>query len=106
MTTPPDIGLIERLRDEADLCRNETAYDIAMLLDKAAGTIERLQRSLTASEKQVANLKVMKDQAYERCNTVSDEARRLARLLDECADAMPPGWKLTERVRETLEAYK
>jgi len=36
-TTPPDVaGLIGELADEADLCRNETATDIADLLDRAA----------------------------------------------------------------------
>lgn len=35
--TPPDAaGLIDELADEADLCRNETATDIADLLDRAA----------------------------------------------------------------------
>ncbi len=35
--TPPDVaGLIDELADEADLCRNETATDIADLLDRAA----------------------------------------------------------------------
>lgn len=35
--TPPDVaGLIGELADEADLCRNETATDIADLLDRAA----------------------------------------------------------------------
>lgn len=35
-------SLIERLRDEADLCRNEGAEDIAKLLDEAAAEIKRL----------------------------------------------------------------
>lgn len=35
--TPPDVAeLIAELADEADLCRNETATDIADLLDRAA----------------------------------------------------------------------
>lgn len=33
--------LVKRLRDEADLCRNETAVDIAVLLDEAADALER-----------------------------------------------------------------
>ena len=44
MTLPVDIGLIERLRDEAALCRSETAVDVAELLEEAAD-------ALTASEK-------------------------------------------------------
>ena len=35
-------SLIYDLRTEADLCRNETADDIAALLDKAADEITRL----------------------------------------------------------------
>lgn len=46
-----DIGLIERLRDEAALCRSETAVDVAELLDEATETIERLTDALTAAEK-------------------------------------------------------
>ena len=45
MTPPVDIGLIERLRDEAALCRNETATDVAELLEEAVD-------ALTAAEKQ------------------------------------------------------
>lgn len=38
--TAPD--LIQRLRDEAGLCRNETAEDVANLLEEAANALERL----------------------------------------------------------------
>lgn len=34
--------LLQDLRDEADLCRNETADDVAALLDRAADEIDRL----------------------------------------------------------------
>lgn len=33
------IDLIQRLRDEADLCDNDGAYDVAQLLDKAADAL-------------------------------------------------------------------
>jgi hypothetical protein len=36
----PDATLIQRLNDEADLCRNEGAADIASLLDEARAAIE------------------------------------------------------------------
>lgn len=39
------MSIIDDLRTEADLCRNETAVDIANLLDKAADVIERLHKS-------------------------------------------------------------
>lgn len=38
----PNAALIERLSDEADLCRNEGADDIAALLDEASGGISAL----------------------------------------------------------------
>jgi len=34
-------ALVRRIRDEADLCRNETATDIADLLDEAADALEQ-----------------------------------------------------------------
>lgn len=34
------IDLVARLREEADLCRNETATDIATLLDEAADALD------------------------------------------------------------------
>lgn len=34
-------SLVDRLRTEADLCRNETADDVAALLDEAADYIQR-----------------------------------------------------------------
>lgn len=44
-------AMIERLRDESELCANEGADDISDLLDEATETIERLTDALTASEK-------------------------------------------------------
>lgn len=38
-----DIDIRDRLSDEADLCRNEGAVDIAALLDDARYHIERLR---------------------------------------------------------------
>lgn len=48
------MDLITRLRDEAGLCRIETATDIAVLLEEAADDLERQEQSLTASEKRAA----------------------------------------------------
>lgn len=36
--------LVRRLRDEADLCRNETATDVADLLDEAADALDGLEK--------------------------------------------------------------
>jgi hypothetical protein len=39
-----ELSIVERLHTEADLCRNETADDVATLLDEAADEIERLEK--------------------------------------------------------------
>ena len=41
------VPLVERLRDEADLCRNEGAMDIAALLDEAAEEMHNLAWALS-----------------------------------------------------------
>lgn len=46
------MDIVDQLRDEADLCRNETATDIADLLDKAADEIMWLRLCLDAYMKQ------------------------------------------------------
>lgn len=43
-------NLSDRLRDEADLCRTETADDIALLLDEAAAEIDRLSAAQERGE--------------------------------------------------------
>lgn len=43
MTDSAD-DLIARLQDEADLCRNDGATDIAVLLDEAVAEIQRLRQ--------------------------------------------------------------
>ena len=41
------VPLVERLRDEADLCRNDGATDIAALLDEAANEVHNLAWALS-----------------------------------------------------------
>ena len=67
-TLPPvDIGLIERLRDEAALCRNETATDVAELLEEAVD-------ALTAREQQIETACLrLKDSGCAVCGDVIDE---------------------------------
>lgn len=43
--------LVERLGDEADLCRNDGANDIADLLDEAAATIKELKAALVEADR-------------------------------------------------------
>ena len=65
VTTARDIpALLTRLRDEADLCRNDGAADVAALLDEAAGSIEDLQLSATASEKDAARYQWLREQMH------------------------------------------
>lgn len=46
---PPTQTLVERLQDEADLCRNEGADDIAALLDEAWQALSYYRDSLIIS---------------------------------------------------------
>lgn len=82
MTTPtPDI--VEQLRDEADLCRNETATDIADLLDEAASCIVAMGSQFKAVKAELAAAQEARDQALAI-------ARELSRLAT-CMDAIPQG---------------
>ena len=47
------LGVVDDLRTEADLCRNEGADDIAILLDRAADEIDRKNCWLVAYYKEV-----------------------------------------------------
>lgn len=42
------VGLIERLSNEADQCRNDGAGDIARLLDEAVWVLEKADEALAA----------------------------------------------------------
>jgi hypothetical protein len=76
-----------RLRDEADLCRAETANDIAALLDEAADEIERLQAALAeACDMLEADAK----QLY-----YSTHGRRLAEKAKEWRALLPPNASLS-----------
>jgi hypothetical protein len=47
MTSPElPITLVERVRDEADLCRNDGAHDIANLLDEVASRLGEMVEAL------------------------------------------------------------
>lgn len=52
MTQPTEAqaDIVERLLDEADLCQNEGAEDIATLLSEAAAEITRLRAQLAEAE--------------------------------------------------------
>ena len=64
-TTPVD-ELVESARTEADLCRNETADDIANLLDRLADEITRLTHELALTEQHLADaMAVINKQGHE-----------------------------------------
>lgn len=48
------VSIVQDLRDEADLCRNETATDIADLLDDAASCIVAMKSQFTALRSELA----------------------------------------------------
>jgi hypothetical protein len=48
--------LLERVQDEADLCRNEGAQDIADLLDETEKELGRLYRIVDAGSKEIERL--------------------------------------------------
>lgn len=50
--------LVRQLRDEADLCRNETATDIADLLDAAAKELDGMALLTAGREQDQAELKI------------------------------------------------
>jgi hypothetical protein len=58
MTAKQDVeGMIERLSAEADLCRSETADDIAKLLDEAAAALTSSQAECRELQAEVGRLK-------------------------------------------------
>lgn len=52
-TLADPIDLLTRLSDESDLCRNETADDIANLLDEASAELKRLRARVLAHQQVV-----------------------------------------------------
>ena len=55
------MDIIERLRDEADLCRNEGADDIAELLGQAVSAIEELRSDIGKRDAFIGSLCLWND---------------------------------------------
>lgn len=92
----PVVPLVERLRDEADLCRNEGATDIAALLDEAAEEMHNLAwaLSLPGFDRMATDAQEAEHQAgVQRVNEVLAEMeRRKAEHDAEMADAARFRW--------------
>jgi len=68
--------IIERLEVEAGLCRNETATDIAMLLDEAALEIGNERRRAQNVRKELSALDAYRIGQIEKLNSELAEAKR------------------------------
>lgn len=82
----PDI--VERLRDEADLCRNETADDVARLLDQAADEIERLRR---VADRQAVAIEVLEAKFHNLRERLRDVMTSAADVANACPHGMASG---------------
>lgn len=80
------VSIVQDLRDEADLCRNETATDIADLLDDAASCIVAMKSQFTALRSELAAAQ----EARQRAEALAKEAIAIAILLfDAWEDGTP-----------------
>lgn len=82
--TSPNSSLVERLRDEADLCRNETATDIANLLDEAAAALSAQSstdggRGVSIASKGALIFEV--DKVSQQLSTVCDGLLKLQQFI-------------------------
>ena len=100
--------LIERLHDEADLCRNEGADDVARLLDEAADALEaaraelensHLQEITTVGQLQTALEELAKVRAT-HLQTAPDAWIRTGDDLDDAADAISDAVLAQEQKRD------
>ena len=84
----PVVPLVERLRDEADLCRNEGATDIAALLDEAAEEMHNLAwaLSLPGFDHMATDAQEAEHQAGVQC--VNDALARMEKAKAEHDAAM------------------
>lgn len=65
--------IIERLKNEIDLCRNDGAHDIADLLGDAAKKIIAQKDALSQNDALLQEALDLFDGTYELCDNVPDE---------------------------------
>jgi hypothetical protein len=73
--------LIQQLMDESDLCRNETATDIADLLDKAVARIQEMQRYVDRQAQIISLIRAALADAT--TNMFYDKGKDFARRIEE-----------------------
>ena len=81
MSTQTEATLIDRLNDEADLCANEGADDIAKLLTEAAAELRRLEAECERLKRDAERLKLSR--IDRECLRIGKEVERAAELLPE-----------------------
>lgn len=99
-------GLLDRLRTEADLCRNETATDIANLLDEAAVEMQRLQSGLAGidgiAKRRAAEIERLRAALfYDRAVAIAKQLNEELLLLRRYANAAH--WWVEAHDRELAE---
>lgn len=94
--------IVKNLRDEADLCRNETATDISDLLDDAASCI-------VAMASQFVALKAERDRLKAHAEAMAEELQWIACRYDdskstrECA---ADAYEMKSAAAQALHAYR
>lgn len=92
------VSIVQDLRDEADLCRNETATDIADLLDDAASCIVAMKSQFTALRSDLAAAQeALKNHLH------LDNHNAIVRQLEERAQRAED---LAESYRDALNRFK
>jgi hypothetical protein len=104
--TDDDKALVERLSDEADLCRNDGADDVASLLDDAADRIEALsaenERLIKAGDGDVGLIHWQ----GERIEQLEAALREIARLRTDLRGDFSLGSKQSDIARAALGETK
>lgn len=85
--------IVRELRDEADLCRNETATDIADLLDEAASCIVAMGSQFKANGAALVAMKAAKEKAEAERDEATSYAKNLAEGLHRKHYAEVTQWK-------------
>ena len=94
--------LISRLQDEADLCRNDGATDIAALLDEAVAALRDRNHDTAVGEKWRTDSRL-----EEWFPLTAERLAKLAPLTREQIDAvMTEHYPLSSLLREEVDAFE